>query len=120
MSRRFDLGNVRGAAWALRAHYAARRDLRLGRVDDVRVPTPPRLPSEAVRGVRGALRRSRPTCLERALVLQSWDAAHGRVREIVIGVTQRRGAIVAHAWLEGDTEPGMEDFRELTRILPSR
>jgi Transglutaminase-like superfamily len=119
VSRRFQLENLRSAAWALRAHRIARRDLRRGRVDEVRLPAPPNVPDGALRGVRGALRRTRPTCLERALVLQRWDAAHGRPREVVIGVTQLDSEVVAHAWLEGDSEPGLDDFRELTRILPA-
>lgn len=110
---------MRSAAWALRAHLAARRHLRHGRLDEVRLPLPPPLPTDAVRGVRGALRRSRPTCLERALVLQAWDAAQGRLREVVIGVARRREEVVAHAWLEGDAEPGLDEFSELTRIQPS-
>lgn len=84
----------------------------------MRLPAPPALPRDAFRGVRAALKRSGATCLERALVLQRWHSAQGAPRDVVIGVGHRDGDVVAHAWLDGDTEPGLDEYRELTRILP--
>lgn len=49
------------------------------------------------------LRARRATCLERSLVLQRWDADHGRRVAIVVGVTHR--PFRAHAWLEGEGVP---------------
>ena len=64
-------------------------------------PAPPRLPPEAERGVRAVLRRRGESCLVRAVVLQAWEAAHGRRRDLIVGVTDPAG-FRAHAWLEGD------------------
>jgi hypothetical protein len=67
-------------------------------------PPPPPLPAEAERGVRGALQHWRESCLVNAIVLQAWEAAHGRRRDLVIGITAPE-AFSAHAWLEGDPVP---------------
>jgi Transglutaminase-like superfamily len=58
--------------------------------------------------VRGALRRWHETCLVNAIVLQAWEAAHGRRRDLVVGVTGPDG-FRAHAWLQGDTVPAADD-----------
>jgi len=47
------------------------------------------------------LRRRGESCLVRAVVLQAWEAAHGRRRDLIVGVTDPAG-FRAHAWLEGD------------------
>lgn len=60
------------------------------------------------------LRRTSPTCLERALVLQRWLAEQGSPRDVVIGVTAPSDGFAAHAWLEGE-EHG-HDYTELTRL----
>jgi hypothetical protein len=69
------------------------------------LPDPPLgLPADAERGVKAALRRSGASCLVSALVRQRWEVAHGRRRDLVVGVT---GPVEfrAHAWLEGDRVP---------------
>jgi hypothetical protein len=66
------------------------------------------LPAEAERGVRGALRRRGESCLVNAVVLQAWEAAHGRRRDLVVGITGLDG-FRAHAWLEGDPVPIADD-----------
>ena len=71
-------------------------------------PPPPRLPGEAERGVRGALRRWRESCLVSSIVLQAWETAHGRRRDLVIGTTGPND-FRAHAWLQGDSLPGPDD-----------
>jgi hypothetical protein len=112
--RRLEPASVRAAVWTLRALASVRRELERGRLRDVEVPEPPRLPDSAIRGVHGALRRRRSTCLERSFVLQRWHAAHGDVRDVVIGVTTP-AEFGAHAWLDGETaEQG--PFVELSRI----
>jgi transglutaminase superfamily protein len=54
--------------------------------------------------VRAALRRSGASCLVSAIVLQAWEAAHGRRRDLIVGVAWGEG-FHAHAWLEGDRPP---------------
>jgi hypothetical protein len=90
-----------GATWAMFAVCLARRRLRLHGTRAY-VPFPSRLPAASARGVNGVLHRLSPTCLERALVAQAWRAAHGDLRDIVIGVPPdglKRAP--AHAWLDG-------------------
>lgn len=114
---RVDLPTLRAAAWAARSLAAARWQLRRRRIHDIELAPPPRLPPDAVRGVRALLRRWRHTCLEEALVVQRWEIAHGTYRDIVIGVTAPNKQFGAHAWLDGDPEqPGV--FSELTRLKP--
>ena len=114
MRRPPDLATLRAALWAQRALRVARRELQRNPLDHVALPAPPRLPSDAGRGVRALLRRREHSCLEGALVLQRWLAAHGDRRDVVIGVTAPGGEFAAHAWLEG--EPQTETFRELRRV----
>ena len=106
---------VRAAWWAYRALRDARRNLAAGHTE-VRLAPPALLPT-AVRGVDAVLRRSRPTCLEAALVRQRWLGAHGVMRDVVIGVTAPSDGFSAHAWLE---EPGKptpsQPWHELRRV----
>ena len=69
----------------------------------------------AVAGVAAVLRRRPSTCLEQATVLQAWHAAHGRARDLIIGVTAPKEGFRAHAWLDGDPQCHDEGFRELLR-----
>lgn len=112
--RRFHPANLRAAWWALRSARQTRRLLSTKGLDAaLGPPPPPALPDEAARGARAALRRRGHTCLVRSIVMQSWDAAHGRPRDLIIGVTGSDD-FEAHAWLDGDTgEEG--DFNELLR-----
>lgn len=46
-------------------------------------------------------------------MLQSWEASHGRGRDLIVGVTDPAG-FKAHAWLEGDplhTDAGLDPSR---------
>jgi hypothetical protein len=63
---------------------------------------------EAERGVRGGLRRSHESCLVNAIVRQAWEAAHGRRRDLVVGITGPDG-FSAHAWLQGDPVPAADE-----------
>ena len=56
--------------------------------------------------------------MERALVLQTWYAAHGDRRDVVVGVTAPGPEFRAHAWLDGDEPCAGERFAELTRRAP--
>jgi len=58
--------------------------------------------------MRGALWRMRESCLVNAIVVQAWDSAHGRRRDLVVGVTGPDG-FRAHAWLDGDPVPPPDD-----------
>ncbi|MGH9222917.1 MAG: lasso peptide biosynthesis B2 protein [Acidimicrobiales bacterium] len=111
---------LRAAWWTLRAHSAVRSELRRAeRALAVMVRPPPRLPLAATRGVNGTLARRRATCLERALVLQAWLAAHGERHDIVIGVAAPGGDFQAHAWLDGlEPADSAGPYRELTRLPP--
>ena len=100
--------NLRAAAWAFLALRRTRRSLAAHGLQGARVAPPPRLPDSAGAGVLAVARRWPATCLERALVLQRWEAEHGGPADVVIGV---RGAVDdfrAHAWLETmpDAPPG--------------
>jgi hypothetical protein len=58
--------------------------------------------------MRGALWRMRESCLVNAIVVQAWDSAHGRRRDLVVGVTGPDG-FRAHAWLAGDPVAAPDD-----------
>jgi transglutaminase superfamily protein len=114
-----DLASLRAALWTWRSLVRTRKLLRRGHLKTIEVRDPPPLPGEAVRGVHGVLRRVDQTCLERALILQRWLAAHGDRRDVVIGVAAPATDFRAHAWLEGDPPTESDGFTELMR-LPSR
>ena len=112
--RRFDPANLRAAWWALGAARRTRRLLTTEGLDAaLDPPAPPALPEGAARGARAALRRRGATCLVESIVMQSWEAAHGRRRDLIVGVTATDD-FEAHAWLEGDSVP-RTDFNELLR-----
>ena len=74
------------------------------------------LPAGARRGVLAILRRRPSTCLERALVLQRWEAAHGAASDVVIGVPGPGDDFVAHAWLESMPDGQAAGYHEIHRI----
>jgi hypothetical protein len=106
---------LRAAWWAYRALSDVRRRLAAGEME-VR-PAPTALPPTAVRGVEAVLRRSRPTCLEGALVRQRWLRGQGVARDVVIGVTAPSDGFTAHAWLAcpGESSPS-QPWHELLRV----
>ena len=79
------------------------------------LPRVPQLPESAVWGVHAALRPRLFTCLVRASVRQSWHAAHGWHRDLIIGVTAPGPNFEAHAWLDGDDPSAAGAYHELTR-----
>jgi hypothetical protein len=118
LRRRPDAATLRAAWWANRALRRTRRSLRAEGLATTSVAPPPPLPEHARRGVSAILHRTGASCLERSMVLQAWEAAHGRHRDLVVGVTAPgRGASAfrAHAWLEGDPPSSSAGFRELFR-----
>jgi hypothetical protein len=114
MTARLDLPTLRAAAWALRALRRTRRDLARRGLDGAWVSPPPSLPAHARRGVLAVISRRPNTCLERALVLQRWEAAHGAAADVVIAVKGRE--FVAHAWLETMPDGPAAAYHELHRI----
>ena len=114
---RVDRNTLRAAFWAQLALLRARRGLKRRRIERVVVQPPPAgLPASAGRGVYALLRRRPHTCLERALVLQAWEKAHGNRRDVVIGVDPRGAEFAAHAWLAGELDGEDARFEELMRL----
>ena len=110
-----DPRTMRAGWWAYRSARRARRQLRDGGINAIRLQPPPQLPSSADLGVTAALRLGKQTCLVQAAVRQQWLAAHGHPRDIVIGVRGPAPDIAAHAWLDGDPPCHSEGFEELMR-----
>lgn len=107
---------VRALSWTLRSALAARRQLRRGRRPDaVVLPDPPALPDKMTRTVMLVTRLLDNTCLERAIILQRWYAAHGERKSIWVGVSSPSAGFRAHAWLEGETS-GNEAFEKLLKF----
>jgi transglutaminase superfamily protein len=100
--------NLRAAAWAYAALRRTSRSLARDGLQGAHVDPPPRLPASAGAGVFAVARRRPATCLERALVLQRWEAEHGDPADVLIGVRGASGDFRAHAWLETmpDAPPG--------------
>ena len=117
MRRKLDVATLRAAWWTLVSCHRARTRLARDPLADVirELPGPPPLPDAAERGVIAVLGRREETCLVRSIVRQSWDVAHGRPREIIVGVTAPSGGFKAHAWLDGDSGPSVERYREIAR-----
>ncbi len=118
MSRWPHAAELRAACWASRALREARGKLAAGRLCDVELTAPANVPASGGRGVEAVLRLRRHTCLEGALVRQSWLAAHGVRRAVVIGVGPASDDFLAHAWLDGEDDVLAARFSELTRLLP--
>ena len=71
--------------------------------------------------MRAALRRIGETCLVNSIVMQAWEAAHGKHRDLVIGTTGPED-FEAHAWLEGDpvvpaSESDAQSVRDFSELL---
>ncbi|MBW3575176.1 MAG: lasso peptide biosynthesis B2 protein [Actinobacteria bacterium] len=112
------LPSARAMWWARRAARQVRTDLDGGGLEQLVVPPPPPLPRGCRRWVAAVLRSRGDTCLVRSAVLQAWDAAHGRPRDLIIGVTAPRDGFKAHAWLEGDPAEASAGYTEVSRRVP--
>lgn len=108
-----DLSSPSAALWAWRQLRQVRRAIAVGGLDGFEVAPPPRLPDSARSTVELVLTVTGASCLPRSAVLQAWDLAHGRARDLIIGVTSPARGFRAHAWLEGDD--GASEFTELSR-----
>ena len=110
-----NIRDVRAAWWAYRCLRDARRRLAAGHTD-VSLD-PPALPASSVRGVEAVLWRTRPSCLEAALVRQRWLRSQGILCDVVIGVTAPRDGFRAHAWIEDPGESAArQPWHKLTRL----
>ena len=109
---------ARGAWWAVGAWREVRRALVEHGLTGVVITPPLRLPARAERGMRLVMDRVRPSCLERALILQAWHQAHGHDHDVIIGVAWTEAEFRAHAWLDVETASQGAGFREITRISP--
>jgi hypothetical protein len=116
--RNVDLPTLRAAWWTHRALKRVRADLRANGLEYGPPPAPPDLPSSAGRGIFAVLRRQPSTCLERALVLQRWDTAHGNDRDVIVAVRGNQLDFAAHAWLDGEPDGDVDSFSELLRLPP--
>jgi Transglutaminase-like superfamily len=112
------VSQLRAAGWTVRSAVSARRQLRRGvRPDDILLPRLPRLPEAATTTVRRVTRLLDNTCLERAVVLQTWYAAHGDKKVVWIGVSAPARGFKAHAWLDGE-ECARDALTQLMKIEP--
>jgi hypothetical protein len=109
------LASARAVWWARRTARQVRADLDAGGLDQLMVPPPPPLPGGCRRWVVAVLRSRGDTCLVRSAVLQAWDAAHGRPRDLVIGVTAPGEGFKAHAWLDGEPAEASAGYVEVSR-----
>jgi len=114
--RRPTRADMLGARWANRALREARAKLATGELKGITIAPPRDVPASGVRGVRAVLRLRRHSCLEGALIRQSWAASHGDRRDVVIGVRRPSEGFGAHAWLEGERDGEISGMREITRL----
>jgi hypothetical protein len=115
-----DPTSIRVGAWAWRAHRRGRDQLRRTGLTDLDLPAPAAERPKDRRAVLAVLRLRGATCLERSLVLQRFDAAAGRARVLIVGVTGPGDGFRAHAWLDGDRQ-GDTELREIVRVAaPAR
>ncbi len=112
------VASARSIWWARRAARRVQADLAIVGLDGLEVAPPPALPRGCRRWVVAVLRARQDTCLVRSVVLQAWDAAHGRPRDLIIGVTAPGRDFQAHAWLDGEPERASAGFSEFTRRPP--
>ena len=116
--RSLDVPTLRAAWWTRRALRTVKADLDANGLGYHGAPEPPPLPVHARRGVLAVLRRAPSTCLQRALVLQRWDDAHGTSRDVIVAVRGPSVDFAAHAWLDGEPDGDVSPFAELLRLPP--
>ena len=107
---------IRTFRWA-RAELARTKERLAVDGVDARALTPIDLSARGYRGLYYAMRGLRPSCLERALVLQAWHGMSGPAPDVVVGVRKHNGQIEAHAWLDDVGDPLFdESYEEITRL----
>lgn len=107
---------VRTFRWTCRELAQTKKRLAIEGVE-ARAERPVDLSTRGYRGLNYAMRLVRPSCLERALVIQAWDTIDGRVPDVVVGVRMYQGRIEAHAWVDDADDPLFDDsYEEITRL----
>lgn len=107
--------NLRSFGWAVVQSRNIRHRLR-SEGTKARVPLPMGIGPRGWWGVRAAVALVRPTCLERALLVQAWIGGYASPPDVVIGVRRRSGAVEAHAWVDGSDPWFDPSYQELTRL----
>lgn len=106
-----------GCLWAVRCLGRLRGELVGDDVRQIRVAPPPRSTAGGTRSVIArVLARAGATCLQRSLILQAWDRAHGMHRDVVVGVTAPGPQFRAHAWIDGEEDHAAQEFTEILRV----
>lgn len=107
--------NVASFGWALTQSRTIRHKVRTEGAS-ARVPVPTVAGPRGWRGVQAAIVILRPTCLERALVLQAWIGGYAEAPDVVIGVRRQAGVVEAHAWVDG-ADPWFDpSYQEIARF----
>lgn len=114
---RFRPSALRATWWGFKAGHVVKRNLRDDGIE-TDVPPSPVLPDRERPAVARGLHLAGATCLVRSIVLQAWDADHGRPRDLIVGVGRQDGSVTAHAWLDGEEPQHDVVFAELTRRGP--
>ncbi|MGI9326268.1 MAG: lasso peptide biosynthesis B2 protein [Pseudomonadales bacterium] len=108
--------SIRAYSWARSELETVKKSLPDSGVT-TRAQPPEGIAPRGQRGVDWALRREKPTCLERALVLQAWLAAAGPAPDVIIGVRAGEAATEAHAWVDGSDPWYDPSYEEITRLM---
>jgi hypothetical protein len=107
--------NVASFRWTISQVRSIRRKVH-SKGAAARVPFPTVTGPRGWWGVRAAIALLKPTCLERALVLQAWIGGYADPPDVVIGVRRRAGAVEAHAWVDG-ADPWFDpSYHEIARF----
>lgn len=109
--------NARTFRWSVRQLRGVRRRLNTEGTS-TRIRVPQGIGPRGSWGIRAAILVTRPTCLERSLLLQAWLGVRARAPDVVIGVRKRSGKIEAHAWVDGRDPRVDPSYKELTRLSP--
>jgi hypothetical protein len=107
--------NVRSFKWAVVQCRGIRRRIRIEGAA-ARVPPPTDAGPRGWLGVRAGIVLLRPTCLERALVIQAWVGGYAEPPDVVIGVRRRAGVVEAHAWVDGSDPWFDPSYHEIARF----
>jgi hypothetical protein len=107
--------NVRSFRWAVVQSRSIRHKMRI-KGATARVPSPTDTGPRGWLGVRAAMVLLRPTCLERAFVIQAWVGGYAEPPDVVIGVRRRAGVVEAHAWVDGGDPWFDPSYHEIARF----
>lgn len=118
--RRLRIGDASVSTWALLCRCSVKREVRKRGLHRARVLPAPVAGLEHTHTVERVLDLTKAACLVRATVLQEWYAAHGVMKDLVIGVSAPSAGFAAHAWLEAPGELTDTRYSELERLQARR